>query len=279
MYKQHYMGDLRSILLATDNTEYSEGAIKEAIFISMNCGAKLTVIQVLQVNPEFATEGLKVVEEMEIMCRDHFDHIRELAAMNNVEVESVCRRTEKPHEVIIAEAINRKADLIVLGRRGWKGLKRVLLGSVTAKVTTLAPCKVLIVPKDVDVKSEVIILATDGLKHSEGAEKEAFSMAKRCTHIKRFFVLSVAPSKAKVAEAMKIIEKVKRRAKDVVINLEPIVEVGEPAKVILKKAKETNCDLLILGTSGRTGVTRIIKGSISEKVIKSSPCAVLVVKS
>ncbi len=278
-YKQHYMGDLKSILLATDNTEFSEGAIKEAIFIAMNCGAKLAVIQVLQINPEFATEGLKIVEKMELTCRDHFDHIRELAAMNNVEIESVCRRTENPHEVIIAEAVKRKADLIVMGKRGWTGLKRVLLGSVTAKVTAIAPCKVLVVPKNIEVKSEIIMLATDGLKHSEGAEKEAMSMAKRCTHIKRFFVISVAPTKAKLPEAMKIIERVKRHEFDVPINIEPIAEVGEPAEIILRKAKENNCDLLILGTYGRTGVTRIVKGSVSERVITLSTCAVLIVKS
>lgn len=277
-YKQHYMGDLKSVILATDSSEHSEGAMKEAIYIAGNCGAKLSVLQVLQVNPEFATDGLEHVEKMEISCRIHFDHIREFSAGENVEIESVCRRTDKPHEVIIEEANKRKADVIVMGRRGWTGLKRLLMGSVTAKVITYSPCKVLIVPAGADVKSEVIMLATDGSKYSEAAEIEALSMARRCSHIQKFIVLSVASTSANLAEAKRNVEKVQKDALERGITIEPITAVGKAHEVIIKTAKEKHCDLIILGTYGRTGVKRLVMGSVSEKVVTHTICPVLIAK-
>jgi len=277
--KTHYMGDLKSIVLATDGSKYSEGAIKEAIFMSKICVAKLYALQILQINPEFATEGLADVEKMELNCRDHFDHIRDLSAVENVEIQSVCRRTDKPYEIIIEEAIKRHADVIVMGRRGWKGLKRFLLGSVTAKVIAQSPCKVLVVPRDAAVKSETIMLATDGSKYSEAAEIEALSMCHRCAHIKKFIALSVASTKDKLFEAKKNVEKIEKDAIEKGIKIEPVTAVGKPYEAILRIAQEKNCDLIILGTYGRTGVKKLIKGSVSEKVVTHSHCSVLIVKN
>ncbi len=278
-HKQHYMGDLKSVILATDSSKYSEGAIKEAIFIAKNCSAKLSVIQVLQVNPEFATEGLEHVEQMELNCRIHFDYIRDFSAHENVEIESVCRRTDKPHQIIIEEAIKRDADVIVMGRRGWTGLKRLLMGSVTAKVIALSPCKVLVVPAGAPIKSEIVMLATDGTKYSKAAENESLSMARRCTHIKKFFVLSVALTNDKLPKARENIERFEKDAQKQGLVIEPITAVGKPHEVILKIAKEKNCDLIILGTYSRTGVKRLVMGSVSEKVVTHSLCSVLIAKS
>lgn len=278
-YKPHYMGDLKSVILATDNSPSSEGAIKEAIYLAKHCGAKLSVIQVLQVNPEFATEGLKYVEDMELFCRTHFDHIRDLSAEENVEIVSVCRRTDKPHEVILEEAEKRNADVIVMGRRGWTGLKKFLLGSVTAKVIASSPCKVLVVPRGAIVKSEVIMLATDGSKYSEGAEAEFLSMVQRCTYIKRFLVLSIAPSQDKINIAEKNVQKVIKKAQERGLKIEPLVLIGDPSKVIVKAAEDRDVDIIILGTQGRKGLRKLTKGSVCEKVVTHSHCAVLIAKT
>ena len=51
-----------------------------------------------------------------------------------------------------------------MGRRGRTGLKKILMGSVTAKVIGYSPCKVLVVPKDSEIKVDNIMVATDELK-------------------------------------------------------------------------------------------------------------------
>jgi nucleotide-binding universal stress UspA family protein len=61
-------------------------------------------------------------------------------------------------------------------------------------------------------------------------------------------------------------------------NVHARLESGEAAAVLLDYAEENDVDLLILGSHGRTGVERFLLGSTTEKVIRSAPCPVLVVK-
>ena len=53
---------------------------------------------------------------------------------------------------------------------------------------------------------------------------------------------------------------------------------GDPAASIIQVAEETACDLIVLGTHGRTGLRRVLVGSVAEHVMRSAPCPVLVVK-
>jgi nucleotide-binding universal stress UspA family protein len=53
---------------------------------------------------------------------------------------------------------------------------------------------------------------------------------------------------------------------------------GDPAVSIVKEADETACDLIVLGTHGRTGLSRVLMGSVAEHVMRSAPCPVLVMK-
>jgi nucleotide-binding universal stress UspA family protein len=53
---------------------------------------------------------------------------------------------------------------------------------------------------------------------------------------------------------------------------------GNPATAILRAAKEINCDLIVMGTHGRTGLNRLLMGSVAEEVVRKAPCHVLIVK-
>jgi nucleotide-binding universal stress UspA family protein len=53
---------------------------------------------------------------------------------------------------------------------------------------------------------------------------------------------------------------------------------GDPVEVILRTAKEHACDLIVMGTVGRTGLTRVLMGSVAEAVLRKGACPVLVVK-
>jgi nucleotide-binding universal stress UspA family protein len=53
---------------------------------------------------------------------------------------------------------------------------------------------------------------------------------------------------------------------------------GDPADEILRHAVEAHSDLIVLGTHGRTGLARLLLGSVAEKVLRGAPCSVLVVK-
>lgn len=54
---------------------------------------------------------------------------------------------------------------------------------------------------------------------------------------------------------------------------------GDPVDEILRLAKQTDCDLIVMGTHGRTGLKRVLLGSVAELVLRKAPCPVLTVKS
>ena len=56
-----------------------------------------------------------------------------------------------------------------------------------------------------------------------------------------------------------------------------VLRVGVPAEAIVEYAREHNCDLVVMGTHGRTGLMHLVMGSVVEKVIRLSSCPVMVV--
>lgn len=278
MEKLQLIEGLKNILLAIDGSEYCNGAVKEAIFMAKSCGSRLSVIYVLDINPELETEGLQIVEKMELSAKGHLDAVKKMAAEENIECESIVRRHDEPYKAIIEEAKKRKIDVIIMGRRGRSGLRKVLMGSVTAKVIGYAPCKVLIVPKDAAIKCENIMLATDGSENSMAAEREAIYIAKRCPQIKNFIALSVARTDDRLEWAKANVEKVRNAAEEAGVKAEATAVEGRPYKAIVDAAADRNVDLLILGSYGSTGLTKLLMGSVAERVIGLVNCAVLVAK-
>jgi nucleotide-binding universal stress UspA family protein len=57
------------------------------------------------------------------------------------------------------------------------------------------------------------------------------------------------------------------------------LEYGEPAAGILRVASECAADLIVVGTHGRTGLGRLLMGSVAEQVVRKAPCPVVTVKA
>jgi nucleotide-binding universal stress UspA family protein len=135
-----------NVLLATDGSDSVQAAIQEAINLAKFCRVRLTVVSVVEVNPEFAALAPEYVDKAENETREHLESIKQRAADEGVECEIVAHQGEEPYRFIVEEAKNRKADVIVMGTHGRTGLKRLMMGSVAARVIGHAPCKVLVVP-------------------------------------------------------------------------------------------------------------------------------------
>ena len=61
------------------------------------------------------------------------------------------------------------------------------------------------------------------------------------------------------------------------VKISPIIREGSPANVILEVAVEEDIDLIVIGSSGKSGFDRFILGSVSDKVVNAAKCPVLVV--
>lgn len=287
--------DHGKILIATDGSEFSEGAIREAIRLAKRCSSKIYAITVVETNPEYETLAPNLVEKAEVDSKRHLDSIKERASKDGVECEIIIRHGDEPYQLIIDEADRREVDLIIMGRRGRRGFKRLMMGSVTASVIGHARQNVLVVPRAAQIDWKKILVATDGSKYSEGAVREALSIAKACGS--SLVAISVVPSESvspfdivhsemqkdlivekeyKVAESA--IEAVKSACKTEGISCEALILAGRPYEAILEIAKQKSVDLIIIGSHGRTGLKKLLMGSVAERVITLSESAVLVVK-
>jgi nucleotide-binding universal stress UspA family protein len=120
-------------------------------------------------------------------------------------------------------------------------------------------------------------------------------MAKQCGS--RLTVLSVVPSESispmdivasqmqreliaeqELQAAERNVKKVKDAAEKEGVKADGLVLGGKPSEAIIETAKEKNADLIVLGSHGRTGVEKLLMGSVAERVIVLSSSAVLVVK-
>jgi nucleotide-binding universal stress UspA family protein len=138
-------------------------------------------------------------------------------------------------------------------------------------------------------KCERILVAMDRSKCSEKAFDQAISMAKICKST--LFVISVIDLYPEVKEIIlalegkdkvlkgtrKFLEGVKNRAKKENIPCDTIMHIGgQPHEFIVQEAKEKNIDLIVMGTHGRTGLNKLLIGSVAERVVGHAPCAVMV---
>jgi nucleotide-binding universal stress UspA family protein len=286
---------IEKILLSTDGSEHSEGAVREAIKLAKKCGSKLTILSVIDTNPEFDTLAPQIVEKKAKEVRMNLDAMQARAKNEGGDCGTAVREGEDSYKYIVDEAVKNKSSMIVMGRRGRTGLKRLMMGSVTARVIGHAPCNVLVVPRAAQLGFTNIVVATDGSKHSVAAASEAIGLAKR--NGSALTVLSVVPSdidtpvdigftvnqqeliaEKEMQEAEKNARSVKEAAQNEGVAVKAFIMSGKPADAIIEIAKERRADLIVLGSHGRTGLERLLMGSVAERVIVLATCPVLVVK-
>lgn len=78
--------------------------------------------------------------------------------------------------------------------------------------------------------------------------------------------------------AEEICEDARERAADADVPVETTIETGRPSRVIVDAAEEEDVEQVVMGSHGRSGVTRILLGSVAETVMRRAPCPVTVVR-
>lgn len=284
------------ILICTDGSEYSEGAVREGLLLAKRQQAKVTALTVIDFNAEFDALAPNLLEKMEEEAADHVRRVKALAEKEGISCKAMVVRSETPYLSIAEEASTRAADLIVMGRRGRTGLKRLLIGSVAKRTIGHAPCNVLVIPRKAVLACRTILVATDGSKFSEAAATEAVAMAKNCgaglvvvtaVHAESTAPLDIVSSNMQkdmiagreMAAAENNVKFVKELAEKANVAVSMLIYAGSPADVIIHAAEEKKADLIVVGSHGRTGIDRLLLGSVAERVIGTAGCATLIVKS
>jgi nucleotide-binding universal stress UspA family protein len=264
------------LLLATDGSIFSEGATREAIAFAKKCFSKLYTIFVLESNPEYEI-GINAAGREEADAKEYLNSIRAKALEEGVDCETIFHRGLEAYRHIVDEASKRHIDMIIIGRHGRKGLAKLLMGEDAAKVIGHAPCRVLVVPKAAKIEYKKILVATDGSKHSEAATLEAINIAERCGST--VIAISVSPSEDDLQEAKTNVARVVEMAQKESISIEALTPIGSSYDAIVEVAGGRGIDLIVMGTYGKTGLKKLLMGSVTEKVIGYAGCAVLVMKA
>jgi nucleotide-binding universal stress UspA family protein len=194
-----------------------------------------------------------------------------------------------PAEVIVSMAEEQKADLIVMGARGLGPVKERLLGSVSHRILTLAPCATLIVNGPVKAMKQ-ILLPLEGPTDAEAAVR--FLRLKPFQEAVELTLMTVLPwteppwpsgaAAAAAAAATEILEKqteyiegVAERLCAIGYKAHGVALLGTPPTMILQQAATLRSDLILMGTRGRQGISRFVLGSVSHAVLHKMPCPVL----
>ena len=127
-----------------------------------------------------------------------------------------------------------------------------------------------------------VLFATDGKPHSDKATKYAMEYANRY-EAKLFIVFVVSPKadedKEKLIQnGMKVLERLKLEAVEKGVEVTTLLEAGNPYEAIISASDRVKAEAIIVGTSGKTVLDRVLIGSVSEYVVRNSRCTVIVVK-
>jgi nucleotide-binding universal stress UspA family protein len=194
---------------------------------------------------------------------------------------------------ILGHAQKLGCDLIVLGTHGRTGLERMLTGSVAEMVLRNACCPVLALRAPDHHSNEapirVVLHPTDFSDRSDAALGIARSLAR--DHGAKLVILHVAPCdllpSAVADTAMDTLvyqlplEEIRDHTEGRDLKYRPDIQLrrGHAATMILQAARELDVDLIVMGTHGRTGLRRLVMGSVAEGVLRCAPCPVLTVKT
>ncbi len=195
----------------------------------------------------------------------------------------------EPHEEIVTFAEEEGYDLIALGVKGYNVSEKILMGSTTARVIGYGNTSVLVIPWGSRLIWERVLVPVDGSASSQAAARLAFQFVD--AYGLDLTVLSVADvplhlygvsgeaANEMIADAKSHLDQIAREMESRGIKAEYLLREGEPAKTIVDLAGKRETDLIIMGSHGRTGLTRLLMGSVTESVIQGSPCPILVIRS
>jgi nucleotide-binding universal stress UspA family protein len=282
------------ILVAVDSSDASATAARAAAGRPWPPGTTVHVISVIE--PLFGRSAPDLEkafqESAEQTVQENAQYFRHAGLETSTAVLTGDSKT-----VVVAEAAERHADFVVLGSHNASGVVPFLLGSVARAVARLATCSVEIVRTNRGPTPLRILLASDG---SECSKAAARSVAERPWPAgTKFRILSVVEPSAPLLPtsylSTEMMEKLRgkdmQQAQDAVSSAESTlsmagieasstvaVPAATPKELILSEASEWNADLIVVGSHGRHGVSRLVLGSVSEAVALHANCSVEIIR-
>jgi nucleotide-binding universal stress UspA family protein len=304
---------IRSILVPLDGSAFGEHALPLAAWIARRAPAALQVVHVHQCIPPSTVAGVVVMDDLEITLRREERAYLD-GVVRRLEDEATVPATAALLEGDVAQAVQTRAvaagvDLVVLSTHGRGALGRFWLGSVADELVRHLPMPVLLArpgegPANLGSPPPLkqILLPLDGTPLAEqmiepaltlgGLMGAAFTLlrvvkpAVRINYLPEGSTLEGmtdnylerihAQQKQLHDEAQGYLDGVAARLRSRAVGVEARVVVEEqPAVGILRQARAHGADLIAMETHGRRGLSRLLLGSVADKVVRGGTLPVL----
>lgn len=263
-------------LLATEHTEFDSGSEPLAFAVAAKCGAPLAIVLPLLSNPEYEALAPQLAQRAEAEAATKLQALREMAQAAGVTAQLRARRGPEPYREIVDEAAERGSDLIVIRRRGHRGLlANLLIGEMVRNVVAHAPCSVLVTPRGAHMWSRRVLVSVDPQSNDFTPVSTAAAIAAACG-----LPLSIMSVTDAAADAMQHAERALQHAWTTArafgVPADGFVRIGRPHQQILSAAQQSGADLLVIGRHGDDTLSRAWLGGVAQKVIGLADLPVLV---
>ena len=282
------------VLHATDFSPPAMRALAHAVGLATRFEARLTVLHafVLQTyDPTLLPSGREALRDVYDRVSADLSRRAERAirdAAGDIDVEPIVRRGLSAADVIVEAAADLRADLVVMGTRGYSPFRHFFLGSVAEKVVRHAPCPTLVVGRSEGAgeKYRDILVPVDFSDVTQSTLSTALALAREDgakLHLLHVFeqsppppyedVFSLDPELRERGEGAlwKLVEDIGARG----VTLVPHVREGRAARTIVQVGADLGADLILMGTHARRGVPHFLLGSVTARVLRRSPIPVL----
>lgn len=279
---------LERILVASDFRKSSDNLIENGIILAKTFKSKVTLMHVLPDDIKNEKAKSLLNEAATNQMRLIINHVNSQGLKTDNPIVKHGSYSNKIVEV--ADSIN--ANLILIGS-GEKTTKEACrLGSTAERIIRMSNKPVWVVKKDNPLKVRTIFCPVDFSDQSKRALKNAVTIARRFEA--KLIIFSVYDLLDRPISVRINCDEINlARKSDHIRDLDTFLEDfnftdlnwsekvvgGFPAVEILKELKKHSPDLLIMGTTGKTGLSKLLMGSIAEKVIREVPCSFITLKS
>ncbi len=242
--------------------------------------------------------GTQLIEQVAQRANSYVNDVAKRLSSRGFKVRAMVT-IGKPEDEILKVAEEEKVDVITMATHRESLIARGILGSVTDRVVTRSTIPVLAVrPEGVSetmpVKPEVIVVPLDGSEVSEsvvplastlaakmGAELLFVRVSNMAYHSAMgdagiYYTSPVSYSRASDL-AGEYLEPFVERARDAGVEASMRTPTGSPAATLITIAEENTKSMIVMGTRGQSGFKRLVVGSVTDKVLRTSGHPVLVV--
>jgi nucleotide-binding universal stress UspA family protein len=285
----------KKILCPVDFSAGSRQALAVAVRLASEADAELVLAHVWYVPAAmFPVEHplpVQIVQQLNDDAQRALDlAVRDASALGAKRLTSTLL-TGIPWSAIVDLPDDPEFDLVVIGTHGRTGLARILLGSVAEKVVRHAPCSVLVVRPDGEVRPFTHALCPIDFS---GDARQALDLAAELVRPGGAGITLLHVIEAPVAYSGElpdpgIVRDLDRRSAEALEQwaAELRGKVSVPvavqcrlgwagAETLAAIDHDPTIDLVVMGSHGRTGIKRVLLGSVAEKVVRHARCPVLV---